>query len=409
MAEPQGHPAADHAASRRRSRSRARCAWSPRRSCGARRTAIESARPYADRMRDTLVGGGGAARARAPSIRCSRARDAVRKVDFVVVTSDRGLCGAFNANVLKRAEAEIAARSAERRVDRPRRWSGRKAVEFFRAPTSAADRSERVTGIARVEYGHAAGDRRDREPSASSPARSTRWCSSTASSSARSRRRPRVVQLLPLAPERRPRVPSDGSRPSRSSPTPSRCWSVLVPKALEVEIYRALLENQAGEHAARMTAMESATRNTEEMIESAHAPVQPRTAGGDHQGAGRDRVGRARAAANSRAPEIREHSSAMDAATDIAGKIVQVMGPVVDVEFPPGELPEVYTALRLTNPAIDDAREQPRGRGRAAPRREHRALHRDGHDRRPRPRPAGARTRATASGAGRARRRSAAS
>ena len=37
------------------------------------------------------------------------------------------------------------------------------------------------------------------------------------------------------------------------------------------------------------------------------------------------------------------------------GKIVQVMGPVVDVEFPPGGLPEVYTALRTTNQAINDA------------------------------------------------------
>jgi len=37
------------------------------------------------------------------------------------------------------------------------------------------------------------------------------------------------------------------------------------------------------------------------------------------------------------------------------GKIVQVMGPVVDVEFPPGELPEVYTALRTSNPSISDA------------------------------------------------------
>lgn len=36
------------------------------------------------------------------------------------------------------------------------------------------------------------------------------------------------------------------------------------------------------------------------------------------------------------------------------GKIVQVMGPVVDVEFPPGELPEIYMALRLTNPGIDE-------------------------------------------------------
>ncbi len=36
------------------------------------------------------------------------------------------------------------------------------------------------------------------------------------------------------------------------------------------------------------------------------------------------------------------------------GRIIQVMGPVVDVEFPPGELPEIYTALRATNPGIDD-------------------------------------------------------
>ncbi len=36
------------------------------------------------------------------------------------------------------------------------------------------------------------------------------------------------------------------------------------------------------------------------------------------------------------------------------GKILQVMGPVVDVEFPPGQLPEIFTALRLTNPSIDE-------------------------------------------------------
>ena len=42
------------------------------------------------------------------------------------------------------------------------------------------------------------------------------------------------------------------------------------------------------------------------------------------------------------------------------GKIVQVMGPVVDVEFPPGSLPELYTALRVTNAAIDERQD---GRG----------------------------------------------
>ncbi len=39
------------------------------------------------------------------------------------------------------------------------------------------------------------------------------------------------------------------------------------------------------------------------------------------------------------------------------GKIVQVMGPVVDIEFPPGVLPEIYTALTITNPAIDDRKD----------------------------------------------------
>ena len=39
------------------------------------------------------------------------------------------------------------------------------------------------------------------------------------------------------------------------------------------------------------------------------------------------------------------------------GKIVQVLGPVVDVEFEPGALPEIYTALRVSNSGIDDRQE----------------------------------------------------
>src|SRR5215218_3104099 len=42
----------------------------------------------------------------------------------------------------------------------------------------------------------------------------------------------------------------------------------------------------------------------------------------------------------------------MSAQVPMAGKITQVLGPVVDVEFPPGGLPEVYTSLKLTNPTL---------------------------------------------------------
>ena len=68
-----------------------------------------------------------------------------------------------------------------------------------------------------------------------------------------------------------PDAPSDeneGLPPHEFEPDAEKLLSVLVPKAVETEVYRALLENQAGEHAARMAAMESATRNTEELIDA---------------------------------------------------------------------------------------------------------------------------------------------
>jgi F-type H+-transporting ATPase subunit gamma len=60
---------------------------------------------------------------------------------------------------------------------------------------------------------------------------------------------------------------NDDAPPYDIEPSAEHVLGLLAPMAIEVEVFRALLENQAGEHAARMTAMESATRNTEEIIE----------------------------------------------------------------------------------------------------------------------------------------------
>jgi F-type H+-transporting ATPase subunit gamma len=78
--------------------------------------------------------------------------------------------------------------------------------------------------------------------------------------------RPRMVRLLPLAAAANPEA-SEEKAPFTIEPDAESLLKLLVPKALEVELFRALLDNQAGEHAARMTAMESATRNTEDMID----------------------------------------------------------------------------------------------------------------------------------------------
>lgn len=222
--------------------------------------AILAARPYADRMRDTLSEVAAATPdAQHPLL---AVREAVKKIEVVVLVSDRGLCGAFNSAVLKETDALIGEQDG---VEVALTLIGRKAVDHFKRRRPDAI-GKTVTGIARVEYGHAvdvakhlatryeAGEV-DQVVLVNSEFVSTMT------------QRPHVTQLLPFhtgsgeaAGEGETKLPYD------IEPSPEKLLETLVPKALEVQIFRAMLENQAGEHAARMTAMESATRNTEELI-----------------------------------------------------------------------------------------------------------------------------------------------
>ncbi len=171
--------------------------------------AVEAARPYAASMRRTLQevvdGETGSLN---PLL---EARERVRNVGVIVIASDRGLAGAFNNQVLKQAERLVAEREAAGQQP-SLTLVGRRAGDFFR------------------------------------------------------RRRPDQVPLLPIAPVA---DPSQDTAPGPYSiePNARRLLATLAPKAVEVEIFQALLESQAGEHAARMTAMESATKNTEELID----------------------------------------------------------------------------------------------------------------------------------------------
>ena len=219
--------------------------------------AIESARPYASRMRETV------AELAASPLEAAQpllaVREPVRRVDFLIVTSDRGLCGAFNANVAKRAEAEIAARSGAEGFGLL--LVGAKGAEYFRR-RRGAQIVRVVSGFGRVEYEHAAKiaafvAERFLSGECDEVVLIHSEFVSTLS------QRPRCEKLLPFGGAEAPAVAKE---PLTIEPSAEKLLAVLLPKALQVEIYRALLENQAGEHAARMTAMESATRNTEEMI-----------------------------------------------------------------------------------------------------------------------------------------------
>ncbi len=225
--------------------------------------AIVAARPYAERMRETLSRvAAGQTGSEQPLL---AARDRVERAELVVITSDRGLCGAFNANVLKRVAREIEKRELEgQKVGLS--LIGRKARDFYRRRRSDAI-TRTWTAIPRVEYSYAVEIANHvTERFVGGEADEVLLIHSEFITAIT--QRPRAARLLPMMPE--PDRNAEGGVPElpfEMEPDAEQLLARLAPKALEVEIFRGLLDNQAGEHAARMTAMESATRNTEELID----------------------------------------------------------------------------------------------------------------------------------------------
>jgi F-type H+-transporting ATPase subunit gamma len=225
---------------------------------------IIAARPYAQQIWATMYEIG----RRQPELThpLMRAHPDPKRLEVLVVASDRGLCGAFNANVLKAAAAALAERSKQfEHVSVS--TVGRKAAEFVRRRRPLAQSwligqgvsMQLVRDVAQYLVGRYESGAVDEVVVVVNEFVSALT------------QRPTVVRLLPLVPEfSRVRTYAEdaGREPFEIEPDPNRLLEVLVPQALEFSLYRLLLESQAGEHAARMTAMESATRNTEELIRS---------------------------------------------------------------------------------------------------------------------------------------------
>ena len=222
-------------------------------------TAIEAARPYAEAMRATLREVARASKDAEHPLLVTHPQ--TRAAEIVVVTSDRGLCGAFNANVLKFAQQVIGARAGQSVTITT---AGRKANEFFRKRYPGSMGGD-YPQQGWVQYAQAAriGQRLAERYASGEIDEAVLVYSEFVSVMSQ---RAREVRLLPFAVAEEPGEAAP--LPYEIEPSPAKLLELLVPKALETEIFRALLENQVGEHAARMTAMESAISNTEELISS---------------------------------------------------------------------------------------------------------------------------------------------
>jgi len=228
--------------------------------------AIESGRPYAQRMRETLEDvASGVPDAEHPLFDL-REDKPERTLEIVAVTSDRGLAGAFNSQICKAVDALIEKRQsryAQIRIS----CVGKKAADYYRRRRPS--QLELVHLVrATVTYGEAQGIAKNlmerfTDGQVDDIVLVYNEFKSTMTQT------PRIVPLLPFQAAEKDAAaePDDQTAEYEIEPSPEALLATLVPRAVEVEVYRAMLENQAGEHAARMTAMESATKNTEELIE----------------------------------------------------------------------------------------------------------------------------------------------
>ncbi|MGA2139747.1 MAG: ATP synthase F1 subunit gamma [Verrucomicrobiia bacterium] len=216
----------------------------------------ESARPYAERLseilQDVVASSGGAGR------HPLMAQREVKSVALVLVTADRGLCGAFNAGIIREAHRFLIDQAVPVEII----TVGRKGREHFlrlgyqianHFPQPSREvRLEEVGNISKwitTDYGAAKYDQ---------------VYLAYAKFVSVLRSQPVVARLLPLG---QPDQAAQGTKTAyQFEPGAEELLNTLLPQYIEVLVYRALVESLASEQAARMVAMKAATDSASDMI-----------------------------------------------------------------------------------------------------------------------------------------------
>jgi F-type H+-transporting ATPase subunit gamma len=223
---------------------------------------VIAARPFAQRMLKVL--NGLVSRVDEDSHPLLRMPDQSSGTPLVIVISaDRGLCGSFNSNIIKAAGQFIA--NEVRGRDVALGLIGRKGRDFFKR--RGFEVRYEVTGIfQRLSFNDAAAIANTAIEEFTSGRVSSVHLVYNEFKSVMTQRLV-VERLLPI-----PRLEgAEGSGPSVEylyEPAPEGIFKDLLPRHVQVQVYRALLESNAAFFAAQMTAMDAATRNSAEMIDN---------------------------------------------------------------------------------------------------------------------------------------------
>jgi F-type H+-transporting ATPase subunit gamma len=231
--------------------------------------AIIAARPYSN-MLDELIREL-AARSEGLAHPLLQPREA-KKVELLVLTSDRGLAGGFNSNVIRRASRFLFENKG--RYERIQLSTiGRKGNDFFKKAPDVNIRRDYAGMYSRVSYREAANLAQELSQSVLKGDVDAVFLVYNEFISAISQR-VTLTQMLPLQSLAAPEPAKDEKAAAAAAalvdfkyePDRQEVLDRLVPQALAIKIYRALLESVAAEHGARMSAMENATNNASDMI-----------------------------------------------------------------------------------------------------------------------------------------------
>jgi F-type H+-transporting ATPase subunit gamma len=228
---------------------------------------ITSARPYAVQMQHVLAGLAGRVDASIHPLLEKREPRPESRTLIIAVTADKGLCGSFNTNAIK-AVAQTALSST---VPVTLGLVGRKGREYFGRRGFGVE-FEQIGIFQKLSFANA------------------QTIAALAMEAFTSGRADRVLlvynefksvisqkvvvdQLLPIA---RTDLPAQGQTPAETAeqveylyePSAQEIFNQLLPRYVEVQVYRALLDSNAAFYAAQMTAMDTATRNSADMISS---------------------------------------------------------------------------------------------------------------------------------------------
>ena len=227
---------------------------------------MESFRPYAEKFDEVMAELSGSAN---PAAFPLMAKRPVKRVCLVVVTSDRGLCGAFNANIINASEKFLKAQQEEGR-EAVVVAVGKKGASYFRkSPFEVIYSLTDVMGNVQMVSARQVGQELIRR-FLDEELDEVRYIYGRFINVVT--QRPTIKRLLPVSGEGLGETETEGEEkkeakaPYMFEPEPEQILNHLLPLYVNVQLMHAMLETVASEQAARMTAMDNATRACSDMI-----------------------------------------------------------------------------------------------------------------------------------------------